>query len=214
MTRSQATIISILAGFVLLTFIGMIVLIFFPYERFLPASPTAPPPPTATPRPTLAQLVLPTPDFTAGSPTATPTNTRVPTATPYPATPKPTVILVLPTPYVRPTHTPTPTPIPPPTATPPPAPTPIPARYYEIYFEADEETITEGDCTELEWRVTGGDSVMLDGRSVSPDSHREVCPDEDTSYELSVQIPVSNRIEKRSVTIEVEPEEDEDEDED
>ncbi len=213
MTRKQALIIGVLMGFVILACAGMLVVLQLPYDRLVPPTATAtPPPPTITPTPT-RQSFLPTASLetpTPAEPTAT--NTRVPTSTPRPPrTPSPTVVINLPTPRPTPTTIPTPTPValPTNTATSIP-PTSIPLQY-NIYFEADETTITRGDCTDLEWRVVGAVSVRLDGQSVSPSGQKEVCPSRDTSYQLTIELPGSAQLQNRTVKITVEEKEAENE---
>ncbi len=71
--------------------------------------------------------------------------------------------------------------------------------------------MVQGECTDLEWDVIGATEVMLDGRGVAPSGDREVCPDEDTSYQLTVQLPGNAQLEQRIVEISVEEEEEEEE---
>jgi hypothetical protein len=85
----------------------------------------------------------------------------------------------------------------------PPTPT-YPPRRYKVSFEADETDLTEGECTDLRWEVVGAVAVTLDGRSVEPEGEKEVCPDEDTEYELTVQFPDQARLEDETITINVE----------
>lgn len=206
MTRKQALIIGVLIGFVLLACAGMLVVLQLPYDRLIPPSATPTPlPPTITPTPT-RQSFLPTASLETPIPAEpTATNTRVPTSTPRPPrTPTPPVEIKLPTRQPTATTVPSPTPVtlPPNTATPIP-PTPIPLQY-DIYFEADESTITRGDCTDLEWRVVGAATIRLDGQSVSPSGQKEVCPSRDTSYELTVELPGSAQLQTSTVKITVE----------
>lgn len=206
MTRSQALTIGVLAGFVMLACAGMVVMLRLPLNRLLPPTATlAPPSPLVTPTATFP-VFLPTAALQTTAPAEpSPTNTRVPTSTPTPPkSPTPTVVIKLPT--RRPTATPTPSPTIslPPTRTPTPLPAPTtPPRQYSLYFSADDETLTKGDCTDLEWRVTGAVAVWLDGRSVAPDDSEEVCPKKDTSYELTVELPEMGQRESRTVEIEV-----------
>jgi hypothetical protein len=58
----------------------------------------------------------------------------------------------------------------------------------------------------LKWEVVGAIAVTLDGDGVEPQGEEEVCPDEDTSYTLTVQFPDQARLEDRTVEIKVEPE--------
>lgn len=213
MTRSQGIIIGVLIGFVMLAFMGVIVALWVPYERLFPPTPTpTSPPPTITSTPTFPTFLPTASQETPPPAEPTATNTRVPTATPSPPrSPTPTVEIRLPTPRPTATPIPSPTPIPPPTNTATVvSPTPVP-RQYDIYFEADETTITEGDCTDLEWRVTGATAVWLNGRSVPPSQVREVCPRDDVTYELTIELPGSARLEVRTVDISVEEEAEEEE---
>jgi hypothetical protein len=193
---------------VLIVFTVMIALLFMnPTAQILPPTPgpilPAPPP---GPTPTLPNF-MPTAGPTPPTAEPSPTNTRVPTATPRPTKePTPTVIFSFPTriPTATPT-VPTQTPVPP-TDTPiPPSPT-FPPRRYKISFEADQTTLTKGECTNLNWDVVGAIAVTLDGDGVEPQGEEEVCPDEDTEYTLTVQFPDQVRLEDRTVEIRVEPE--------
>lgn len=206
MTRSQALTLGILAGFVVLVFGAMIVVLLVdPFTLAAPptATPLPPPPPPPTVTPTFPNF-MPTagPTFTPGPPT--PTNTRVPTVTPPPPR-EPTATVVFSFPTRRPTATPTivtATSVPA-TDTPiPPSPT-YPPRRYKVSFEADETSLTEGECTDLKWEVEGAIAVTLDGRSVEPAGKKEVCPDQDTEYELTVQFPDQARLENRTIAINV-----------
>lgn len=208
MSRSQAIIIGLLVGLVALIFAGLAVLLVVPLDQLLPAAstavPTAPPavvPPTAT-----FPNFLPTPERETPTPAEpTPTNTRLPTLTPtQPRLPTPTVVFNLPEPKPTDTPTPVPTPIPVPTSTPTVRPvTPVP-RQYSISFKAKDSTITEGDCTDLEWKVVGATAVRLDGRDVSPSDKKEVCPRRDTTYELTIEFPDRAQFENRTVRVRVE----------
>jgi hypothetical protein len=209
-TRTQALTIGVLIGFVILAFMGVFILLRIPYERFMPPTPTLTPiplPPTFTPTPTPFNL-LPTAQPASPTPAEpTPTNTLVPTATPRPPrTPTPTVELKLPTRKPPDTPTPLPTVEPSPTNTvttiPP---TPIP-RQYSIYLDADDNTITKGECTDLEWRVSGAAAIWLDGRSVAPTGREEVCPKRDTTYQLTIQLPGSAELISKTEEIRVEDE--------
>jgi hypothetical protein len=108
----------------------------------------------------------------------------------------------------RPSRTPTTsdTPVtPPPVVIEPPAdePTRPLSRQYGLTFEADETRIEAGDCTVLRWRVDGAMVIELDGKRVSRSDQERVCPDEDTTYELSAQLP-DGISESRIVTVFVE----------
>lgn len=148
---------------------------------------------------------MPTAGPTPPTAEPSPTSTRVPTVTPRPTKePSPTVVFLIPT--RRPTATPivpTATPVPA-TDTPiPPTPT-FPPRRYKISFEADETTLIEGECTDLRWEVVGAVAVTLDDKSVEPEGKKEVCPDKDTEYKLTVQFPDQVRLENQTVEITVE----------
>ncbi|GIK40523.1 MAG: hypothetical protein BroJett011_43560 [Chloroflexota bacterium] len=206
MTRSQALTLGILAGFVVLVFAAIIVLLFInPLTQLAPPTATPiPPTPVPTATPTLPNF-MPTPGPTPTPPEPTATNTRVPTSTPSPPK-EPTATVV----FSFPTYTPTFTPIPPPATPVPPTDTPIPAtptyppRRYKVSFEAGETTITKGECTDLKWDVVGAVAVTLDGRNVEPEGEKEVCPDKDTEYKLTVQFPDQARLENETIEINVE----------
>jgi hypothetical protein len=207
LTRSQAVVISILVGLVVLVFMGLAAILLLPGKVILGSTPT----PTSTVLPT----VTPTfPNFmpTAGGVTPTPgeptpTNTRIPTSTPFPTrTPRPTAIIHLPTPVVRPTATPTAAPLPVPTVALEPSPTatrPV-QRQYTVSFEAEASSLASGECTDLIWRVEGAENLQLDGNSVGQTGRKKVCPDEDSSYRLTFQISGSTAVESREVEILVE----------
>lgn len=207
MTRSQALTLGILAGFVVLVFMAMIALLFInPVTQFAPTTATpVPPPPPPTVTPTLPNF-MPTPGPTPTPPEPTATNTRVPTSTPRPPKePTATVVFSFPTRPPTPTPTvPTATSVPPTPTTIPPTPT-YPPRRYSVSFEADETTIKQGDCTTLRWEVIGASAVTLEDRSVDPEGKKEVCPDEDTEYRLTVQFPDQARLENRTIQITVKP---------
>ena len=199
----------------------------------MPPTPTLTPlPPTVTPTPT-RESFLPTANPITPTPAEpTPTNTLVPTTTPRPPrTPTPTVEIKLPTrkPTITPTANPTDavddlytgvignvgldvtagngvlsndiaattvTLIPP---------TPI-HRQYSIAFDAEENVIVKGECTDLEWRVSGAESIWLDGRTVGPSGREEVCPTRDTIYQLTIQLPGSAELLSKTEEIMVEDE--------
>ncbi len=212
MTRAQALILSILAGLVLLICIGLAMLLLLPANRLRPASqPPQPVPPAAVPTATLPKF-LPTGSVYTPVREPSPTNTRVPTATPRPQrTPTPTVVLDITYP-VKPTATPTPVVIvPAPTATPVLATATVPGpRGYSISFEADETTLAEDDCTTLRWRVEGAESVVLDNETVEPSGKKKVCPKLETTYQLTVSLPDSAQLIIKKIEISIE-EDDEDE---
>ena len=206
LTRVQAVVLSILMGLVLLVFIGLAMILLLPGEAILRSepTPTSTIPPTATPTfpnfmPT-AGGVTPTP----GEPT--PTNTRIPTATPFPTrTPRPTAIINLPTPVVRPTATPVrPLPVPTVAGEPSPTATRLVQRQYSVSFEAEQPSLTSGGCTDLVWRAEGVENLLLNGSSVGQSGRKKVCPDEDSSYKLTFQIAGSAEIGSREVKLTVE----------
>ena len=206
MTRSQALTIGVLAGFAIIVFMAMIVLLFVdPMAQILPPTPSLiPPSPTPAPTPTLPNF-MPTAGPTPPTAEPTPINTRVPTVTPVPTKePSPTVVFLLPT--RQPTATPiVPTPTPAPATDTPIPPTPTyPPRRYKVSFEAEETTITKGKCTDLKWEVVGAVAVTLDGKDVEPEDKKEVCPEKDTEYKLTVQFPDQARLENKTVKIIVE----------
>lgn len=203
MNRAQGLIIGIIIGLVILVFVGLAVLLLFPYERVVAPPPTSTSSPAATVTPTFPNF-MPTPSFiTPVPPEPTATNTRLPTTTPAPTgTPTPTVVLSLPTPAIKPTATPLPatpvTPIDTPTLIPP-----TPVRQYSVSFEADETTIDKGECTELKWQTQGPVTVWLGEQPVDSSGQREVCPERDTSYTLIVQVEGSNQLDRKTVKISV-----------
>ncbi len=202
-------------GMVVLVFIILMVLIFIPFKQA---------PFLSTPRPTKEGLVLSTPIPTRSletpnsilTPTSTsiskPTlpNTRVPTPTARPSkTPTTPFVLKIPTLMVYPTATEIYLPEPPP----PPLPTaPIVVKTavkpleYRIRFEAKKKTIMPGECTDLTWQVQGGETVTLDGKSVSASGKEKVCPKKNVNYRLVVQLPNRSGTDSRQVTIEVQDE--------
>jgi len=206
MTRTQAQVLSMISAFMVLGLVAIIVALLFPYEQVFSPTPT----PTFTSIPVLtltptSQSFLPTPNPvtpTVGEPTAT--NTRVPTASPAaPSAPTPTVLIELPTPYVRPTATPVP-PLPVPTNTAEPTPTRIPSRQYIIVFKAQDDTVSNGDCTILEWRVDGPVFAWLDNRPINRAGSQEICPKRDTTYILKVQVEGIAQIDTYQVEVSVE----------
>jgi hypothetical protein len=206
MSKTEALILSVIAGLAALLLIAVVVLLVVPDEVLFPQpTPTITPTLAPTATPTFPNF-LPTPSFeTPVSPEPSPTNTRVPTASPIPTrTPTPTVtgVIGILTPFVRPTDTPLPTIAPPPTAAIP-TNTPIPGRQYAISFDAAKTTVANGECTDLRWRVEGPATVQLDGQVVPAAGARKVCPNRNTTYSLTIQIADSAQIERRTVTIAV-----------
>ncbi len=80
-----------------------------------------------------------------------------------------------------------------PTAAPPPPP-PL------IQFYVDDQWVRRGDCTTLHWRVANIDSVYLDGEGVTGEGDRQVCPSQETTYRLRVNLR-DGRYEERTITI-------------
>ncbi len=189
----------------MLACIGVLIVMRAPLDRLIPSTATPiPPSPTITPSPTFPNF-LPTASQKTPVIIPSPTNTRLPTHTPtVPRPPTETVVFNLPTPKPTATPMPIPTTPPEPTATKIVVPPTAPPRQYSITFEADETTITEGKCTDLEWQVVGAISVTLDGRAVSATGFKEVCPQEDTLYELTIQLPNNAHLQSRTVHITVE----------
>jgi uncharacterized protein YraI len=100
---------------------------------------------------------------------------------------------------------------PPPTATPtltpvPATATPIPVT---ISFGVNRTTITSGECVTFTWYVEGIKAVFFQGAGVVGAGSREECPDETTTYTLTV-IKVDDTVENRAITITVEEDEEED----
>jgi heat shock protein HslJ len=118
---------------------------------------------------------------------------------------------VIPPPPLPATATPLPaptaTPLPTPTATVPPAqPTPVPI----IEFSASPTTITQGQCTQLRWRVehVSGVWVYPQGANyvnypVTGVGSQQECPQSTTTYEMRVLL-TNGSVETRQVTINVE----------
>ena len=150
--------------------------------------------PTPTFTPTTPPATATTPP---GSPTATPTATWTPTITP--------------TPTRTPTATFTPTPSPTSTATPTlapgvtPSPTPTPRPPIVIDFLLSPQTITSGECAQLQWTISYADSAFLsiNGREENAPlvSAREVCPTQDTTYTLRAYRPDAEAQETRTLTV-------------
>jgi photosystem II stability/assembly factor-like uncharacterized protein len=78
------------------------------------------------------------------------------------------------------------------------SPTPATA---EITFTAERSELLPGECTLLEWQVSGGFGVTLDDKTVDKTGKQEACPRETTRYTLAVDIGTS--IETRLLTITV-----------
>lgn len=72
-----------------------------------------------------------------------------------------------------------------------------------IQFWADDTTIPRGQCTYLNWEVDHSTSVSMDGSPVNPYDYTYVCPDETTTYTLSVTAQ-DGSVHTETVTIVVE----------
>jgi hypothetical protein len=93
------------------------------------------------------------------------------------------------------------------TATPTEEPTPISA--VTISFTANPTTISQGDCTELAWKVSNIKAVYFNNQGVAGDDNgnpvvRRECPLETTTYRLRV-IKQDDTEEVKEITITVEP---------
>jgi len=211
MTRSQALILSVLTGLVVLVCIGLFMLILLP-GRLIPAfAPPTPLLPRPTPTPTFPKF-LPTGSLHTPVLEPTATNTRVPTATPLPPKlPTPTIVFEVTYP-VKPTATPTPVKIvPAATATPSPTTEAVPgSRGYSVSFEADETEIKKGDCTTIRWLVEGAEKVMLGNESVEFNGKKKVCPKVETTYQLTVTRPHETELIIRKIELSIMEEDDED----
>jgi len=138
--------------------------------------------------------------------TPRPTDTLVPTWTPAPGS-TPTL-----TPPGWPTSTSTPEPTSTPVNTRPPAPEPtvvIPTRAPSatpgrLAFEADDDTLVAGECTDLIWIADDARSVELEGKDVDWQGSKEVCPEETKTYTLEVVLNTGKET-KLKVEIEVFP---------
>jgi len=199
--------IGIVAGLAALMFIAIIVLLVVPDELLFGPGPTATSTPTPLPTPTATiPGSLPTPSFeTPVSPEPSPTNTRLPTALPtLTKTPSPTVVIDLPEPEIKPTDTPVPTGTNIPPTNVPPTATLVPGRQYTITFEADDTTISNGECTNLKWNIQGAVvRVQLGNEFVRPSDQRKVCPKRDTTYILTTQLEGSAQVDRHTLTITV-----------
>jgi hypothetical protein len=70
-----------------------------------------------------------------------------------------------------------------------------------ITFTADRTELEPGECTTLRWSVEGGLAVSLDAQPVDPSGQAEVCPEESTTYRLTVDI--GQTMEQREIVIAV-----------
>jgi hypothetical protein len=133
---------------------------------------TAPPPPVYT----FDQLCN-----MADTPTPTLTPTPTTTLTPTPTTSG--------TPSVTPTRTQTPTP----TFTP---------GVVQVQFTANPTTLAAGQCTIVNWRVTGPwTAIFLDSAIVQPEEQRQVCPSQ--TQTLTLRAEYAGGVETRTVTLQV-----------
>ena len=73
-----------------------------------------------------------------------------------------------------------------------------------IQFSADSYQVVKGQCTTLRWNVTGVQAVFLNGGGVNGVGSQEVCPQDNTTYELRVQ-DTSGVVTTKSLTIEAVP---------
>lgn len=112
--------------------------------------------------------------------TQTPTSTPTPTATPTPSA----------TSTTRP-RSPNPT-VTPATGTPP---------LSGIEFWADQEEISQGQCTVLHWRVENVQAIYYEGQAVTGNEDRRECPRQHTTYALRVVTDEGE--ETREVTVAV-----------
>jgi carbon monoxide dehydrogenase subunit G len=55
-----------------------------------------------------------------------------------------------------------------------------------VEFRADPPEVAPTDCTTLLWNVQNGKEIYLDGTPVAPQDARQVCPQSDTTYTLTV----------------------------
>jgi len=97
-----------------------------------------------------------------------------------------------------------PSPTPPPTrvATPTPPPSPTNLPNVTIRFNADDPSLTTGECTDLRWAVTNVSQVLLDNAAVTATSSKRVCPRQTTAYKLLITT-LDRRNVEREVTITV-----------
>jgi hypothetical protein len=203
MSRTEALLLSLLGGLVVLVFIGGVIALLAPDELLFgqPDTPTPLPPPTLTPTPAFPNFMPTSGAETPPPGEPTPTNTRLPTATPTPPrNPTPTAPFQLPTLAFKPTETPT---SPPPTIvlTATPTSTPIPPRRYSVSFEAEDTELEKGDCTELTWKVEGPVTVLLNGEKVETEDQKKVCPTRNTDYTLTTQLEGSAEVQRKIVRV-------------
>jgi hypothetical protein len=105
--------------------------------------------------------------------------------------------------FMRPKVAPTETTLPQPTSTEIPTPTPTATLtatpQAQIDFNADKTFLLAGECTTLRWTVLNVPAVFLDGVGVAGESTKEVCPQETTTYKLTIQ--TFGGVEERSLTL-------------
>lgn len=71
-----------------------------------------------------------------------------------------------------------------------------------VFFRADRESLNAGNCTILRWDVQNIRQLQLDNAVLIDETSREVCPDETTTYTLTVDY-FDDRQTQHTVTIEV-----------
>lgn len=103
-----------------------------------------------------------------------------------------------------PTLTATLTSTPPPTVTSTTTPTLTPTTIPEIriLFNADRTQIPAGECTILRWRITGAEQAALNGSSVLYENTREVCPQQDTTFQITASNPLGEKAAVLTITVE------------
>ena len=55
-----------------------------------------------------------------------------------------------------------------------------------VFFRADSESINIGSCTTLRWDVQNIREIKLDGNLITTETSRQICPDQTTTYTLTV----------------------------
>ncbi|MBN1217646.1 MAG: FHA domain-containing protein [Anaerolineae bacterium] len=82
-------------------------------------------------------------------------------------------------------------------------PTPLPPPGVEIEFEAEQTSVSYGNCTTLRWTVQNAQAVRLNGEKVGSQGTQEVCPTEPaTVYQLLVD-PLEGELVEQTVIINV-----------
>lgn len=64
---------------------------------------------------------------------------------------------------------------------------PLPAREVQIEYWSDDDRLSLGECTALNWRVEGAEEVLWEGQATVPYGEVEVCPRKSSEYVLEVQ---------------------------